>query len=75
MNRGFPAFHDVKDANTNRTQHVGDYRAVAAPPHGFRAHDRRPGSVGNIDQLEETQREFLTRDMVGIPAERIVSPD
>ena len=47
---------------------------VTAPPEHFGAHDRRSESPRHHQELEEPERELISRDMIGIPAKGRVAP-
>ena len=65
---------DVGHQPPFRLEYVCYEGAVAAPPHGFRAHDR--GALTSCKCLEFTQpaRELFARDVIGVAAKAFVPP-
>ncbi len=65
---------EMLDTNAEEREHVGDDAAVASPPENLGAHDRRAKPAGDRHQLEESVREVLGRDVIGVPTKGGVSP-
>src|SRR6476646_4286091 len=54
---------------------IRDQRAMATPPDRFRTHDGgRAGFFSNVEQALDSFLEFLRFHVIGVPAERCVTP-
>jgi hypothetical protein len=74
MNGSGALVSEMLDAHAEGCEDVGDDATVAPPPENLGAHDRRAKSAGDHHQIEESVRELLGRDVIGIPAKGGVSP-
>ncbi len=70
---GRPA-HDVHDRDPAHGQRIGDERTVAAPGHGFGAHDRGLSLAGRLHQLEQPFLEIRCLHIIREPPEGRVLP-
>lgn len=67
MRLGFVCIHDVPDLDAVRFQVIGNERAVAAPPDGFRAHDRSWSGIGSkIEKALNTFTELVCFHVIGV---------
>ena len=67
MRLGFVCIHDVPDLDALRFQVIGNERAVAAPPDGFRAHDRSWSGIGTkIEKTLSTFTELVCFHVIGV---------
>ena len=67
MRLGFVCIHDVPDLDALRFQVIGNERAVAAPPDGFRAHDRSWSGIGTkIEKALNTFTELVCFHVIGV---------
>src|SRR5690606_37283566 len=69
------ALHDVRDGGARHDQIVGDDAAVAAPPDGFRAHDRAAALAADVDQMRQSLSKRGAERIVGIIVEAGVGPE
>src|SRR5205809_3277446 len=75
MRLGFLCIENVDHLDSAHFKIVGNQRAMATPPNRFCAHDRgRPGLVCKIDKSFYAFAKFLGFDVIGVTAERGVSP-
>ncbi|EEF26456.1 conserved hypothetical protein [Ricinus communis] len=65
---------DVVDGHAAHQQRIGDERAVAAPRHRFRAHQRAGPALRELDDRVDVGREFVGLHVVRVAAERRVAP-
>lgn len=65
---------DVRRSNPAHEQCVGDQRSMAAPRHGFRTHQRQTLLFRQVDQFIDGGVELRCLHVVGVTAERKVSP-
>src|SRR6185312_15155888 len=65
---------DVHHLDAALLQHVGDDRAVAAPPHRFGAHHGRALARGEGQHGGQPLRELRAGEVVGVAAERGIAP-
>ena len=67
MRLGFVYIHDVPDLDAVRFQVIGNERAVATPPDGFRAHDRSWSGIGSkIEKALNTFAELVCFHVIGV---------
>jgi hypothetical protein len=66
--------HDVQHPYAPRLQRIGDQRAMAAPPHGLRAHQCGALFGRQYHELLERGGERRRLHIVGIASERGISP-
>ena len=71
---GLRAADDVQHANISRNQGVGYQRTVAAPGHGFRAHENKTFLASQFDGLLQTRDKIRSLHVVGIPSKTCIAP-
>src|SRR5580658_1986880 len=69
------AIEDVLDRDAGGEQIVGDEAAMAAPPHGFGAHEGDPLLAGEAQEVIERAAERLGLGVVGVVAEALLAPE
>jgi len=67
--------HDMEYRFSLRDQIIGNNPPVAAPPHGFRTHDRAASSGPLVEQVFETRPERRRERVVGVVVETLVRPE
>src|SRR2546429_8774342 len=72
---GLVCIENVKHIDALRFQVIRNQRAMTTPPNRFCAHDHsRPGFVSKIDKSFYAFAKFLGLHVIGVTAERGVSP-
>src|ERR1017187_9162307 len=74
MNLAASWTHDVLGANSTNQQGIGDERAMAAPRHGFSAHQGDSVVVRQADQFFESLGELGRLHVISITSKGSISP-
>src|SRR5436305_15137181 len=74
MRLGFGRADDVKHLGVAHLQVIGNQCAMAAPPDRFSAHDRGASFCRETAESLDATLKFFRLHVVGIAAERVVSP-
>jgi len=68
------AVQDMDDLYAERHEYISDQAAMTPPPQKFRTQNRRAKRIRSEEEREQTVRELVARQMLGVPPKGRVAP-